>query len=408
MTDRLQMEGVVMVSFYSTERLEYEELVEPTLSTSAELGFAGKSTTPVDSDEVTLVDESGTSVYANGREVGLDFNLEGLDEKPIDSVLTISAAANGMISADADPDDEYTGFARDLVELIRKLTLELDPIYVATFNTHFAPGIPSPETVLAFDVPIDLERIPWLGVYSEPVIEQLGGREHVLETPAWTVEELENGSILIITTRTPWKGYHSKLPADDHLLGADDVEREASDDGSAGLSDPFAALDSGEFGADVCVYRDDIREEFRNEDLQLVRVRVDDRGDLRRLEDDTFVRNVVEDNSGGKADVIGRMLDDIPADATRDEQMVSALLHESIPPSFVCLEEPEGQNVVTKVTNLDVETDKHDLLVSLGRVADLEEFHEDEDLEMMCNALDKIADLEDVDGIEKTLEDWLV
>lgn len=402
------MEGVVEVLFYSTERLDDEELVEPTLSVCAELGFAGKSTTPVDPDEVTLVDGSGTSVYADGRQVRLNFDLEGADEKPIESVLTISAAANGMVSADADPDDEYTGFAHDLVELIRKLTLELDPIYVATFNTHFAPGIPSPETVLAFDVPIDLERIPWLGVYSEPVIEQLGGKEHVLETPAWKVEELENGSILIITTRTPWRGYHSKLPADDHLLGADDAEREATDDESAGLSDPFAALDSGELGADVCVYRDDIRDEFRDEDLHLVRVRVDDRGDLRRLEDDTFVRNVVEDNSGGKADVIGRMLDDIPAGATRDEQMVSALLHESVPPSFVRLADPDGENVVTKVMNLDVETNKHDLLVSLGRVAQLEKFDDEEDLEMMYNALDKIADLEDVDGIEKTLEDWLV
>ena len=147
---------------------------------------------------------------------------------------------------------------------------------------------------------------------------------------------------------------------------------------------------------------------FRSEDLHLVRVRVDDRGDLRRLEDGTFVRNVVEDDSGGKADVVGRMLDDIPADATRDEQMVSALLHESIPPSFVRLDEPEDQNVVTKVMNLDVETNKHDLLVSLGRVAQLEEFDEDEDIEMMCNALEKIADLENVDGIEKTLDDWLV
>ena len=399
------MEGTVFVSFHTTERLETEELVEPTLSACAEVGFTDNATTPLEPDEITLSDQNRITVYDGNREVRLNFNSEDWS-KPIDSILNIKTTANGLVSADADPNDEYTGFARDLVELLRKLTLELDPIYVATFNTHVPPNMPSPETVLAFDVPIDLERIPWLGVYSEPVIEQLGGREHVLETPAWKVEELENGSILIITTRTPWDGYHSKLPADDHLLKEGDTNRTSTDE-SAGLSDPFAALDSGEFGADVCVYRDDIREEFRNDDLHLVRVRVDERGDLRRFEDGTFVRNVVKDNSGGKGDVIGRMLDDIPADATRDEQMVSALLHEAIPPSFVRLEEPDSENVVTKVMNLDVDTNKHDLLISLGRVAQLEQFDEGEDLEMMCNALDKLAELEDVDGIEKTLEDWL-
>ncbi|AGB30398.1 hypothetical protein C488_04467 [Natrinema pellirubrum DSM 15624] len=400
------MDGSVFVSFHSTERPQYDELVSPTLSACAEVGLVTESAAPPDTDTVTLSDRNRTAVYDGNRAVQLNFRIDGWDG-PIDSVLNITTTANTLVSVDADPDDEYTGFARDLVALIRSLGVELDPIYVSTFNTHVEPTTPSPETVLPFEFPLDIERIPWLGVYSEPVIEQLGGREYVLETPAWKVEELENGNILIITTRTPWEGYHSKLPADEHLLGEADAERATADDESDGLSDPFATLDRGEIGADVCVYRDDISEQFRNEDLHLVRVRVDERGDLRRLEDGSFVRNVVEDDSGGKADVIGRMLDDSPDDTTRDEQMVSALLHESIPPSFVRLEEPDSQNVVTKVMDLDVKTDKHDLLVSLGRVAHLETFDEDEDLEMMCNALDKIADLEDIDGIERTLEEWL-
>ncbi|ELY69958.1 hypothetical protein C489_03386 [Natrinema versiforme JCM 10478] len=189
--------------------------------------------------------------------------------------------------------------------------------------------------------------------------------------------------------------------------GTDEVEREATDDRSAGLSDPFAALNGGELGADVCVYRDDIREEFRNEDLHLVRVCVDERGDLRRLDDSTFVRNVVFDDSGGKADVIDRMFEDVPADTSRDKQMVSSLLHEAIPPSFVRLETPNGENVVTKVMNLDIETNKHDLLVSLGRVAQQDDFTDD-DLETMLGALDTLADLEDIDGADDYVEDLLL
>ncbi len=61
--------------------------------------------------------------------------------------------------------------------------------------------------------------------------------------------------------------------------------------------------------------------------------------------------------------------------------MVSALLHEDIPASFVRLDDPDGQKIVTNVMNLDVETNKHDLLVSLGRVAQLAKFDDEEDLE---------------------------
>ena len=220
------MEGRIFASFHSTERSEPEELIEPTLSVCAKLGLASKSSTPLDPAEITFSDRNRVVVYDGNRQVRLNFRI-GDWSGAIDSMLNIKTPANGFVSTDADPDNEYTGFARDFVNLIRDLTVELDPVYVSTHNTHVEPNTPSPETVIPFETPIELERIPWLGVYSEPLIDWFGGRDHVLETPAWKVTELENGSILIITTRTPWKGYHSKLPADDHLV--DHVEsREAA------------------------------------------------------------------------------------------------------------------------------------------------------------------------------------
>ncbi|WP_239642028.1 hypothetical protein [Natrinema versiforme] len=105
--------------------------------------------------------------------------------------------------------------------------------------------------------------------------------------------------------------------------------------------------------------------------------------------------------------MIDRMFEDVPADTSRDKQMVSSLLHEAIPPSFVRLETPNGENVVTKVMNLDIETNKHDLLVSLGRVAQQDDFTDD-DLETMLGALDTLADLEDIDGADDYVEDLLL
>ncbi|WP_228841660.1 hypothetical protein [Haloarcula sp. CBA1127] len=88
--------------------------------------------------------------------------------------------------------------------------------------------------------------------------------------------------------------------------------------GSATLADPFAALAVGDYGADVCVHRDDISTEFPNEILELVRVRVDENRDLRRVASDRFVRNVVRADSDDRHSVIKRMLADVPADATED------------------------------------------------------------------------------------------
>lgn len=39
---------------------------------------------------------------------------------------------------------------------------------------------------------------------SESVVEQFGGRDHVLETPAWRVDELETGHVLIVLRGHPY------------------------------------------------------------------------------------------------------------------------------------------------------------------------------------------------------------
>jgi hypothetical protein len=79
-----------------------------------------------------------------------------------------------------------------------------------------------PETFYPINRLTDIERLPWLGVYADPLIEQFGGQERVLNTPAWKVEELDNGSILIVLMREPWgeqrAKYLDRQPADRYLL----------------------------------------------------------------------------------------------------------------------------------------------------------------------------------------------
>lgn len=50
--------------------------------------------------------------------------------------------------------------------------------------------------------PTELERMHWLNVYGPQLVEALG-RERVLSTPAFLVEELPHGAVLILTRPTP-------------------------------------------------------------------------------------------------------------------------------------------------------------------------------------------------------------
>lgn len=176
---------------------------------------------------------------------------------------------------------------------------------------------------------------------------------------------------------------------------------------SATLADPFAALAVGGHGADVCVHRDDISTEFQNEILELVRVRVDENRDLRRVDSDRFVRNIAVADSNDRHSVIERMLADIPADATDDDRYVSALLRDVIPPEFVRLDDPDDENVVTKVMRLDTDVSKIKLLVSLGRVAQQDDFTA-ADLDSMEGALDTLNELDDNENIDQYIRERLL
>ncbi|MFC6756887.1 hypothetical protein ACFQER_09595 [Halomicroarcula sp. GCM10025894] len=324
-----------------------------------------------------------------------------------DSYLDISTAASNLaIESRNRPESERERFKADYIELLSALAVHLDPLYLAVINTAQVTTGPPPKTCHPSGVPVELERLPWLGVYSEPLIERFGGRERVLDTPAWKVEELENGSVLIVTTRVPWEDYGSKHPADRYLLDGMDRADAVSPSSEVTLADPFASFDSGQIGTDICVHRDDIAPEFANEDLNLVPVRVDEHRNLRHLDTDVFVRNVVTDTTGEKADIVKRMLSDIPATAG-DDLYVSALLREVIPPSFVRLDDPDDENVVTKVMALETDVSKIKLLVSLGRVAQQDDFTV-EDLDSMEGALDTLAELDDTENIDQYIRERLL
>ena len=403
------MEGIASVVFYDTAPPDRRVVIDDVIAVCTDYEFTGPndermpSAFEIKSGPVELHQSNDTGIGA--KTLYLTFGDENGQTTP-EPFLDLGISAEHLVP-DEDEDTE-SEFLDTFIDMIRELVEELSPEFVTSFNTWVMDGEagPTPYTVLPESVSRapDIDRVPWLGVYADPLIEQFGGRERVRNAPAWLVEELDTGAILVVTTRMPWEGYRDEQPVDRYLLEGQDggIDDESGD---LPLSDSFAVLKPGDYGVDACVARDDIAPEFHNEDLQAVRVYIDEEWNLRRVSDDSFVRNIVTDSPDDEMAFIKRMLAEIPPGAADDDLLVSALLHSAIPPEFVRLDDLNGENVVSRVLDLDVETNKIDLLVSLGDAAQ----HEDGlDPYTIESALDSLADLEDVDGIDRYIEQNLL
>ncbi|WP_247730165.1 hypothetical protein [Halovivax limisalsi] len=91
----------------------------------------------------------------------------------------------------------------------------------------------------------------------------------------------------VVESERPWDevGWAPPTEADFHESAASVDPDERADQLESAFEDPFASLDAGEIGTDLCVPREMIGPAFRNEDVELVRVRVDDERNLGRWRD---------------------------------------------------------------------------------------------------------------------------
>jgi len=301
-------------------------------------------------------------------------------------------------------DTVYQSRIEELVDLVGALVPLVDPEYVWSSITDGHGGY---ESVVpdGRPIPAHVDELPWITAVSESVAEQFGGPDRVRQTPAWRVTEFDTGHIMLVLRDHPYDPTVELTGSPDaYLLDGEDPKQEAVD--GLNLADPFAALDVGEYGADVCLHRDDIARSFPNEDLRLIRVTVDEERDLRRVDTGAFVRNIVDAEAGDDADLVGQMLCDIPADATDSDLHVSALLHAAVPPAFVRLDGPDDENLVTKVMALDLNVSKVELLITLGRVAQHDDFTQ-EDLDSMEGAMDTLAQLDADAATQHVRENFL-
>jgi hypothetical protein len=378
------MSGTITIAVYPNETPP--DAVSRTLDVSDATGLDVSDVNP---DESGIDDRyREISVSRNRGSLRCQFNLND-DHSPDEPLLSLGGLSDTVHPQQAQNDGNYDEWMDIVFELVCRLATELGADYAAWLNTARGPMASVPK-----ERPIGeaIERVPVFGVYSTAVLEDLGGVDELFGAEPWYVADIDGERTLVIESEQPWVEGGWRPPTEAVYLDHAEFRDMADPDHSVQLSDPFADLESGEYGSDVGVEPDDIADEFTNDVLRLRRVRVDDERNLRRAGDSAFVRNIVDEKHDGQLDLIQAMLAEIPRDPNTDEH-ASALLHEAIPRSFVRLDGPDDENVVTKVMNLETDVSKHDLLVSLGRLAQQDDFTDD-DLASIEGALDTLDELD--------------
>lgn len=372
-----------------------ESVINDAIAVCEDADFVVAEENKVDGE---IVENQLGEIFVEYNQWRFDLHFED-DKRPPEAPLLMVGCGQKIYPTNADTEAEYQRKMEAIFELFCRLAVALDADYAPLFNPVGRSAMPEGRPILD-----TIGELPRMAVYSDSILDDFGSINTLYDTDPWYTATLADGKTVVVETREPWAdgGWHPPTEAA-FIESASFTDPPVTEETRRGFSDPFATLDAGEYGTDVCVPRDEISQSFPNEDIQLVRVYIDENCHLRRVEDDTFVRNVVDEDPGDDMAFVKAMLADVPAEANPNDVMLSALLDGLIPESFVRLDEPTGENVVTAVMTLDTEVSKFELLRTLGQLTQQEGVSPAE-LQTVVGTLDDL----DGENIDRYLRDQLL
>ncbi|MCJ0618131.1 hypothetical protein JZX76_00875 [Haloarcula hispanica] len=215
------MEGVAQAGFYTWDPNGVEHVLNEVLSVAdhAELPYSWDGDEPATATDIGLGDV--LLLHADETEFRIRFEPDDEIERRLKRFLGLSTSARYLVGTD-EHGDQYEGYTATFVDLIRRLSIALEPDYVSV--GHPVKDVrPSPLEIMPTEGVFEIERLPWLSVYSPSLIDQFGWTDRISASPAWKVDQLDTGAVLLIKTQEPWADVSRDHPLDKHLLDGDDA-----------------------------------------------------------------------------------------------------------------------------------------------------------------------------------------
>lgn len=171
------------------------------------------------------------TLWGGGADIELTFDCDSTAEPASiralpavdDCIVNLRIFQRGLSTVKAD-ESAVRERIELLIEATKRIVERTDPKHV-WFGYKVSSSLDKYRDIIPTDDPIvdGIDDFGWLTVLSPETVEALGGREKVLDTPAWHVEELETGHVLIVRSDHPIDPDDApETDPADHLLGIDD------------------------------------------------------------------------------------------------------------------------------------------------------------------------------------------
>jgi len=214
------VDGPYIIMFAVEEKSD--DIVRDVIDECSTAGFfeIPESTSYHHASSVTEIADTGHGLvrlrYNNEFKHKLIFDFDNPDWEGMGGLFRFTMDA-AYLHPDSGDSAATHAFRGALIDLIGEIAVQIEPAYVHSVGTQtarkeFHRGIvpQNPLNAGQFD------HIPWLGVYAPETVDGFGGVDHVLSTPAYRVEQLDSGHVLIIATESPWAVPDREVEA--HLL----------------------------------------------------------------------------------------------------------------------------------------------------------------------------------------------
>lgn len=130
--------------------------------------------------------------------------------------------AEEQLSREYHPNDSIVEWIDAFVDINGRIAERLDAEYawsgadVGSYPQMHEAKLPTGEPLGEH-----VEDFGWLTVLSPTLVEALGGREHVLDAPAWRIDELDSGHVVLVQADHPLEPTEEADGSlSDHLLDA--------------------------------------------------------------------------------------------------------------------------------------------------------------------------------------------